>query len=571
MFYSAEILSKRGPLGTIWLAAHMDRKLNKDTITKQDIIQAVQTIINPDAPIALRTSGQLMLGVVKVYDRKMNYLFHDCSEALAKAKQVFRRDTQGQVDLDPESAIAEERTITLPENYDDLEMYYDPNAKYGVMMEDLGEDGEHVRLALRVDRQSITLMDEFEEDEFETEFQRAAEERELAVAEGEEGADLYDAVYNNEDGDGMRTNPDARAALQGNAADMDEEFGMGYNAGGNDDDDDDMEDAQPLPLDEDARKELEGAILGDVNVNAQRLEQEKGQEQQQQEKRVVLFGTNPYQTPGSENDPQQAKEFVFGKTAQKSRAGPNAKRRRVERVIVFDRITSLTNDQIRHQLQDTSDVVCARGANRGPPVQIPRACAAEERCLPGEVHPKLAAIYARNAQSCWVNFESQPTTPNATKDGLKKDLFVGNAENDDDDDFGGGGGADGFDDDDDYRENNDNNNDNMDTPRKGFSLDGDDNYDKAEESGDKAMDWSVGSKKMLDHLSAQFDKTDSNELSLEEQVRGKTRADAAKMFYQVLVLRTHGYLDVEQEEPYADVKMKPGLLLEERMKEREAL
>ena len=197
MFYSAEILSKRGPLGTIWLAAHMDRKLNKDTITKQDIIQAVQTIINPDAPIALRTSGQLMLGVVKVYDRKMNYLFHDCSEALAKAKQVFRRETQGQVDLDPESAIAEERTITLPENYDDLEMYYDPNAKYGVMMEDLGEDGEHVRLALRVDRQSITLMDEFEEDEFETEFQRAAEERELAVAEGEEGADLYDAVYNN--------------------------------------------------------------------------------------------------------------------------------------------------------------------------------------------------------------------------------------------------------------------------------------------------------------------------------------------------------------------------------------
>ncbi|CAL6403155.1 unnamed protein product [Bathycoccus prasinos] len=555
MFYSAEILSKRGPLGTIWLAAHMDRKLNKDTITKQDIIQAVQTIINPDAPIALRTSGQLMLGVVKVYDRKMNYLFHDCSEALAKAKQVFRRDTQGQVDLDPESAIAEERTITLPENYDDLEMYYDPNAKYGVMMEDLGEDGEHVSSKRTSSRRSF----------------KERRKRESWRWRSEEGADLYDAVYNNEDGDGMRTNPDARAALQGNAADMDEEFGMGYNAGGNDDDDDDMEDAQPLPLDEDARKELEGAILGDVNVNAQRLEQEKGQEQQQQEKRVVLFGTNPYQTPGSENDPQQAKEFVFGKTAQKSRAGPNAKRRRVERVIVFDRITSLTNDQIRHQLQDTSDIVCARGANRGPPVQIPRACAAEERCLPGEVHPKLAAIYARNAQSCWVNFESQPTTPNATKDGLKKDLFVGNAENDDDDDFGGGGGADGFDDDDDYRENNDNNNDNMDTPRKGFSLDGDDNYDKAEESGDKAMDWSVGSKKMLDHLSAQFDKTDSNELSLEEQVRGKTRADAAKMFYQVLVLRTHGYLDVEQEEPYADVKMKPGLLLEERMKEREAL
>ena len=430
-------------------------------------------------------------------------------------------------------------------------------------MEDLGEDGEHVRLALRVDRQSITLMDEFEEDEFETEFHRAAEERELAVAEGEEGADLYDAVYNNEDGDGMRTNPDARAALQGNAADMDEEFGMGYNAGGGNV----MMRTwrtRPLPLDEGEER------VGRGYFRRRQCERAAARERTRTtttEKRVVLFGANPYQTPGSENDPQQAKEFVFGKTAPKSRAGPNAKRRRVERVIVFDRITSLTNDQIRHQLQDTSDIVCARGANRGPPVQIPRACAAEERCLLGEVHPKLAAIYARNAQSCWVNFESQPTTPNATKDGLKKDLFGGNAENDDDDDFGGGGMG-GFDDGDDYRENNDNNNDNMDTPRKGFSLDGDDNYDKAEESGDKAMDWSVGSKKMLDHLSTQFDKTDSNELSLEEQVRGKTRADAAKMFYQVLVLRTHGYLDVEQEEPYADVKMKPGLLLEERMKQR---
>ena len=550
MFYSQFILSKRGPLGTIWLAAHMDRKLNKDTITKQDIIQAVQAIINPEAPLALRLSGQLMLGVVKVYDRKINYLFHDCSEALAKAKQVFRKEQQ--VDLDPESAIAEEKTITLPENYDDLEMYYDPNAKYGVMLEDLGEEGENMRLALRVDRQSITLMDEFEEDEFETEFHRAAEERELAVAEGGEAADLYDAVYNNEDQDALRTDPDAREVLRGDAADEDEEFGMGYNAGGGRDDED-MEDAQPLPLDEDARKELEGAILGDVNVNAQ-------QQQQVEEKRVVLFGANPYQTPGSENDPQQAKEFVFGKTAQKSRAGPNAKRRRVERVIVFDRITSLSNDQIRHQLQDTSDIVCARGANRGPPVQIPRACAAEERCLPGEVHPKLEAIYARNAQSCWVNFESQPTTPNA-KDVVKKDLFGGNVENDDVD-FGGGGMG-GFDDDYDN-----NNNDNMDTPRKGFSLDGDEDYDKADEGGDKAMDWSHGSKKMLNHLSTQFDKTNLNELSLDEQVRGKTRADAAKMFYQVLVLRTHGYLDVEQEEPYGDVKMKPGLVLEERMKQQ---
>jgi cohesin complex subunit SCC1 len=545
MFYSQFILAKRGPLGTIWIAAHLDKKLRKNDIEAQDIVQAVQAIIKPEAPLALRLSGQLMLGVVRVYDRKIGYLFHDCSEALIKAKQAFRQERA--VDLDPEAAIADERMITLPENYDDLEMYYDPNAKYGIMLGE-GEEAEG-RLALRVDRREITLMDEFEVDEFEGEFRQAAEERELAVVDD----DLF-----NEDGDAVRTNPNEKVDLiLGNYNEDDDFGGVPMDAGGNDDDDDRMHnELQPLPVDDDMQKELEGAILGDVNVNAQ-----NGGEQEQ-EKRVVLFGgMNKYQTPGSENEQPQQKEFIFGKTAQKSRNGPNAKRRRVDRVIVFDRMTSLTNDQIRYQLQDVSDIIIERGAKRGPPVQIPRACAAEERCLPGEVHPKLAAIYARNAQSCWINFESQPTTPNA-KD-VKKALFGqdnGGVENEDDD-FGGydgGGGA--YDDD-------NNNNNNMDTPRKGFSLDGDENYDKADDvGGDRAMDWSLGSRKMLNHLSTQFENAVSNELSLEDQVKGKSRADAAKMFYQVLVLRTHGYLDVEQNEPYDDVKMKPGILLEERMK-----
>lgn len=46
------------------------------------------TIINPEAPLALRLSGQLLLGVVKVHSRKVGYLFQDCKEALGKIKQV---------------------------------------------------------------------------------------------------------------------------------------------------------------------------------------------------------------------------------------------------------------------------------------------------------------------------------------------------------------------------------------------------------------------------------------------------------------------------------------------------
>ena len=63
-----------------------------------------------------------MLGVVRVYSRKVNYLFQDCSEALVKIKQAFTRYKD--VDLPEGAETAPLNTITLPENYDDLELFF---------------------------------------------------------------------------------------------------------------------------------------------------------------------------------------------------------------------------------------------------------------------------------------------------------------------------------------------------------------------------------------------------------------------------------------------------------------
>ena len=41
-----------------------------------------------EAPLALRLSGQLLLGVVRIYSRKARYLLDDCNEALMKIKLV---------------------------------------------------------------------------------------------------------------------------------------------------------------------------------------------------------------------------------------------------------------------------------------------------------------------------------------------------------------------------------------------------------------------------------------------------------------------------------------------------
>jgi cohesin complex subunit SCC1 len=37
MFYSTTLMSKKGPLAKIWLAAHMDRKINKAIALATDI------------------------------------------------------------------------------------------------------------------------------------------------------------------------------------------------------------------------------------------------------------------------------------------------------------------------------------------------------------------------------------------------------------------------------------------------------------------------------------------------------------------------------------------------------
>ena len=46
------------------------------------------SIVHPTVPLALRVSGHLLLGVVRIYSRKVKYLMEDCSQALTKIKMV---------------------------------------------------------------------------------------------------------------------------------------------------------------------------------------------------------------------------------------------------------------------------------------------------------------------------------------------------------------------------------------------------------------------------------------------------------------------------------------------------
>ncbi|VDO04295.1 unnamed protein product [Rodentolepis nana] len=119
MFYAHFVLSKKGPFSRIWLAAHWDKKLTRAHVFETNINASVEAILEPKLKMALRTSGHLLLGVVRIYSRKAKYLLADCNEIYVKIKTSFRPGIVDQPeDSNREAALA---AINLPGNIQDYE------------------------------------------------------------------------------------------------------------------------------------------------------------------------------------------------------------------------------------------------------------------------------------------------------------------------------------------------------------------------------------------------------------------------------------------------------------------
>lgn len=115
-------------------ASEISRKL---TINGDAFVRLGAIVGEEQVPMALRLSGQLLLGVVRIYSRKAKYLLDDCNEAIVKIKLVcvslLRRDIQvvdsyclqafrpGVVDMTEDQIAVSKAAITLDTNDFDLE------------------------------------------------------------------------------------------------------------------------------------------------------------------------------------------------------------------------------------------------------------------------------------------------------------------------------------------------------------------------------------------------------------------------------------------------------------------
>ncbi|CDP07718.1 unnamed protein product [Coffea canephora] len=128
MFYSQSFLARKGPLGTVWCAAHLQHKLKKSHYTSTSIKDTVDLILVPQVPIALRMSGHLLLGVVRIYSKQVDYFYQDCNVALVEILKAFS-SVNTNINLPEGATQAPYHSITLPETLAldkiDLEGYSD--------------------------------------------------------------------------------------------------------------------------------------------------------------------------------------------------------------------------------------------------------------------------------------------------------------------------------------------------------------------------------------------------------------------------------------------------------------
>ncbi|KAL5624445.1 hypothetical protein BROUX41_004505 [Berkeleyomyces rouxiae] len=169
MFYSETLLQKSGPLARVWLSANLERKLSKTHILQSDLGESIEAIITPSqAPMALRLSGQLLLGVVRIYSRKARYLLDDCNEALVKIKMAFR--SSGNNDLTTNLHAPTREALMLPDKitqYDSLELPPPPDAGWLLsQMEDPNATGAALGRKGRVNNRDINLQEDYSNSQF---------------------------------------------------------------------------------------------------------------------------------------------------------------------------------------------------------------------------------------------------------------------------------------------------------------------------------------------------------------------------------------------------------------------
>ncbi|KAG9006386.1 hypothetical protein FRB90_009953 [Tulasnella sp. 427] len=124
MFFSTELLLKReSGLGLLWLAATIGskasfKKLNKKSILSADISKLCDMIAEPEEPLALRLSSNLLVGVARA---QHEIFYNDVMTCFITLKRAFAEITSAENQLQGSLTLSKDQ-LTLRETGFDIEL-----------------------------------------------------------------------------------------------------------------------------------------------------------------------------------------------------------------------------------------------------------------------------------------------------------------------------------------------------------------------------------------------------------------------------------------------------------------
>lgn len=148
--------NKKGDLGHVWIAAHFPHRIRKQLVEQTNISSSVDKILVDQLPIVTyRILGFLLLGVTRLYSKKVEYLLVDCNHSLYEMKVYCEGRKKVNINVGgmclPESSSQRSKTNILGMNVPESSS----GKKYNTFME-----------AMHAEFSSISLPENFELDAF---------------------------------------------------------------------------------------------------------------------------------------------------------------------------------------------------------------------------------------------------------------------------------------------------------------------------------------------------------------------------------------------------------------------
>lgn len=134
-----KIATDNGPLAQIWLAANMPN-ISRSSILQTSVAESAKEIIKvsgctPELSennefITLRTSGELLQGIVRVYSKQAGFLLSDIKDTLTKIGSLFNLRSRVHVTISKVNTIAKVDQLILEDTITEKEVLVTPSLDF---------------------------------------------------------------------------------------------------------------------------------------------------------------------------------------------------------------------------------------------------------------------------------------------------------------------------------------------------------------------------------------------------------------------------------------------------------